>query len=1274
VLLRRGGTMENRSFQGKMWKVIFVLFLIAPGFAYPQEKVLDITWRGFARHFTLENFVPDANGWIQIPYLGKGSIVMEKFPYPSGTYRIKLGTEVDKKGFASTLNLYINSEKVDSIKLNKDTGGGADYEFKETGINQGDKLTIEGVNDGDEFVRLSRLQIIKEAEVKLASAAAKEPKEVAPSTGNIIRNGNFENIKDGQPVDWTFFSAPQNVRINREGENHYILLDNRKDGVSTVLEQKLEKPLYSDREYILSFKGRVEDTERTVICVMVTNANWGPSDTQYLSHSPEWKEYRLRFKPKSVYDRVLIRVARGKAVFAVDDIKISEVVSGQPSSVLPGDITGQFLILKKKSNIVEVENSYLKATITSSGGKISELQTDGYNWTFGPSENWATGLSKLWISEDTAKELLTAEYKITIPEESKEKVRVATSYTTRDFLKGLTLEKEYTFFSDKPCIHVKTTIVNQTGKNLSFTPRINSYLNIWKTMDDNHPFFRVFISEKKRPVQLSLVPRLGETVKRGDKNSLWAGVIDIRTKNGILFLLEHEGPDEWMVWSGFEMSKGTLEMCYGTVSLKNRERWQVSYYIFSTHTLPSYGYATKDVIASVGEPDIYLYFPDNLDKAEIKLQTETGGVYEYYKEKIGAGYSFHIPLSSILDPGKGNLTIKARDKETKVGEIPRNTDILPAAIVSRTDKPERYLPLTVKAPPAPGKDGFLYYASDYYQHEIFASPDVPSMIAFGQVSNLPESKPVPDIRLVLDLPSGFRIYGGRFISTPIESTSVEIDNKKYERFRINISYGKHRSRSGVTELIVSTNLKAPQTLKAYYATEIGGKLYYQREIALHIISVPHVGTPQKIFTALWTLWGVLDDYPDITAFNKIGFASPSPEYFQRVIKSGVLAKSEIARGFAKFTAREDDAMCVDINGRRKKEGLACPTYRGKDYYNLLEEGKKAIDVGVYEHGFDPERRDGKEICFCERCLSHFREYLQKVSSLPYKDPKEFMRTPSQYPDYHKLWLIFKLEKESEKYRNYRDAMLNYMREKNLNPDRFKMFLAAQPNWRDKNRWSDTVEESLQDPLILKDIFDYYAPMVYIDINGRFRMTADMLEVPEEIGGLYQYSKGKLHVYPVLSVGFPYTDFIGNMEPNGMMKYQILEAFASGAKGFFLYSEGWFDALRMKYVAEAMKQIMPVEEIIATGQPTGRVKSLDGNVFVKGIESEKGAVILVSEYSEFPKESIVEYKVNEKSLVVNLETMEDVGVLTSENNTFRVKLGRERAILFFIGDKTNLKHL
>lgn len=126
----------------------------------------------------------------------------------------------------------------------------------------------------------------------------------------------------------------------------------------------------------------------------------------------------------------------------------------------------------------------------------------------------------------------------------------------------------------------------------------------------------------------------------------------------------------------------------------------------------------------------------------------------------------------------------------------------------------------------------------------------------------------------------------------------------------------------------------------------------------------------------------------------------------------------------------------------------------------------------------------------------------------------------------------------------------------------------------------------------------------------------MGEIASEIEGMRAFTDRRIPVSVTLSAGYPYTPFLCNIEPDGMMRDQVLEAFAAGASGVIIYSEGWFDALDMRYFAEAMRSVMKAEDVFADGIPllAGELVDVTSQTFVKGVRRDETVVVLVSEYS------------------------------------------------------------
>lgn len=249
--------------------------------------------------------------------------------------------------------------------------------------------------------------------------------------------------------------------------------------------------------------------------------------------------------------------------------------------------------------------------------------------------------------------------------------------------------------------------------------------------------------------------------------------------------------------------------------------------------------------------------------------------------------------------------------------------------------------------------------------------------------------------------------------------------------------------------------------------------------------------------------------------------------------------------------------------------------------------------------------------------------------------------------------------ETERYRMYADAVRSYARSKGL-PEKLPILTFAARSEVSENP-ERLRNSSYEDVAQLGKIFDNFSPMLYIDIKHRFVMKTDLDWINREIKGYYQQGGADLNLVPFLSVGYPYSTFIGNIEP-GVMKAQILEAYASGAKGVVIYSEGWYDALDMKQTAEAMKIILQAEDIFLKGHPIPdhRLENKAKNTLLKGIETSPGnAVLLVSDYSEHEKEAVVHYHFDGKAIVTDMETGKTIAEISAAKPYFKVKLSEVR---------------
>lgn len=579
----------------------------------------------------------------------------------------------------------------------------------------------------------------------------------------------------------------------------------------------------------------------------------------------------------------------------------------------------------------------------------------------------------------------------------------------------------------------------------------------------------------------------------------------------------------------------------------------------------------------------------------------------------------------------------------------------------------------------PGENCYEFYFSGNYEHRAFISPSMPTYLSFGQIGSI--EGPYPPIYLVIDVPVLVTILGGRFLPADrVAASRVVRDGQAYRRYRLDFTHGRQAFRASVSQLVVATTLPAGTDAAAYYATEVAGRRVHERMLPLVSIAIPAVSPPKRIPVFLDTFAGSLTTYPEEHALRRLGFnmlggLGGDPKGLARTAAAMDMEpmdwSNEVAEG-------ADDWRTIDRYG--KTGAGICPTYRGLSLETWLQRGRALINAGIFTHINDPERVDGEDICFHERDIKRFREYLET-------------RFPSLLPEWGgdldprqtwplaivEAWVQFKAHEYADLMGWYAEQMRSYMRQKNL-PQSFSLFLYANPIAGPPDKPEDcgggspvagllrTIRSSMQDPRELQSVIAFYAPMIYLDVDGRRERRVDLLTLQRQLGCYRAYYHGAMKLVAALSSGFPFTDLASEL-PAEAMKYQVLEAFASGAQGVGIYHEGSLDALRMKYFAEAMRQVVEVEDVFAEGTPIGEswLSDLNRQTFVKGIETQRRAAILVSEYSQRRRVAFVRYGGSRPASVIDVRTGYEVARLDRSRREFEVIIhpGEDRARLFLI---------
>ncbi len=370
--------------------------------------------------------------------------------------------------------------------------------------------------------------------------------------------------------------------------------------------------------------------------------------------------------------------------------------------------------------------------------------------------------------------------------------------------------------------------------------------------------------------------------------------------------------------------------------------------------------------------------------------------------------------------------------------------------------------------------------------------------------------------------------------------------------------------------------------------------------------------------------------------------------------------------------KADDGKATTIDGA--KCDALCLSYRGEWYQALVEQGKYLIDRGLYFHTTDPEMYGelGNKICFCDKCKKRFAQHLTKnAPKLSYVDPAVFEKSPAKYPELHQQWCDFKCRSYADFFGEYRQQMETYMKAKGISaPFVFMIYstyhrsfpgLTAHKNYKESYTYLNTLE----DPAMFVGIFDFVAPMIYMDVYANYK-DYDMLLPWRDTQVLRKITNDQVPIAPILCAGYPFVYAFGSDLNAEMLKYNMLEVIGGGGKGFGFWGECPFDAADMKAVAQVVKMLSPYEEVILNGKAEGKIAVKSANAMAKRVTSPQGSLVLVSEYSRKPLQVTLDCPVEAPSKVIDLSTGKQVAEIKPGKTAFAIQLNNERAVMLYIG--------
>lgn len=580
----------------------------------------------------------------------------------------------------------------------------------------------------------------------------------------------------------------------------------------------------------------------------------------------------------------------------------------------------------------------------------------------------------------------------------------------------------------------------------------------------------------------------------------------------------------------------------------------------------------------------------------------------------------------------------------------------------------------------PKKSGFAF--SGNIEQIAYVAAETPSMIHFLPIN--PSHKP----DLILALPEGIRLLGGFRNFQFVQLGTENIEGEKYNLTRI-VTGPASSKYTFIWQAENSLPASGKKNFKAYYWGEWNNQKQERQALNIELIPVPAVTSFKTIpvwlcipsdLAAMWPDMNALKDcgfnYLDVWSYTRAGSERDSWGGKALLKTQGKCKEADInlivwVREWwwaEAIKTKEGKAMFIDGS----PADTLCLSYRGPFFQEWIEQGKYFIDNGIYFHSTDPEiYREGEKICFCPNCIFEFKNFLKKnYPELKYKNPIKFESNPKEYSELHNAWNDFKASRYAGFFAEYRHQMEEYMKEKGLNK-LFKMYIMStyHRSWDsfygfDNYKESPVYLKTLEDPIKLSKIFNIIAPMAYMDVYANYR-DYDMLSTWKDTISLRKIVGDTASIAPMLCTGYPFVPAFDCDTSAEMLKYNILESFIGGGKGFSFWGECPFDAKDMKVTAEVVGMLSPYEEIILTGTPSDNIKAISGNAFAKRLESPNGSLVLISEYSKDKISAKISCPVKNSSQVIDLTTGKEVAIISVEKPVFNIELDNERAHLFLI---------
>jgi lysophospholipase L1-like esterase len=572
----------------------------------------------------------------------------------------------------------------------------------------------------------------------------------------------------------------------------------------------------------------------------------------------------------------------------------------------------------------------------------------------------------------------------------------------------------------------------------------------------------------------------------------------------------------------------------------------------------------------------------------------------------------------------------------------------------------------------------------------------PSPLAFIIANNLAAESlrnTTKETCLLLDLPAGIELYSDtlfeqRIFAEPVEEASPHGDDYRRYRLQLRTRFAKRdrKTQSAVPYFIThdATVAKA-----VYYSLRYCGRESTEKSLPVDCLPpAPKVKPLKRLMTGLYlSTW-----HSDKPASGTIFSDPQAPEIFQSFADAGlntifvknILSLKQIDD--PKLDALVKVANCAGLTCgmctgdffhwrklseealAKKADGSAfgntlCPSYRGKEYREMIATWGNAANHGMYlvDHDFELWNYHEHEICFCDRCKDKFKAWLLLYEpDLAYADPAEFETRPEDAPALHKAWNTFKTEMLAQWHRDLQAELQRNMTAAGV-PGQARVAITK---LRDAKcfDWQRMLKQG--------DI-SYLSSMIYAYSSGHAEPTIENCAREflkwRQLDGVDRFRD-------IITIAPAEINWGEAVVPDKGMYYQVLEVFGSGAAGFKIWHGSDMNGGKYHWLARALGVVQPVENILYSGE-LRTISAPDAPGRIRLFSHPAGEVAFVSDYRLGKRELFVPVPIAEGKIVVDLEKGSVLPGGAEKTDGFKVVFDNDDcAKMYFIGSEEQWRAL